>query len=163
MKDNRPDRPSQQLRTLERWRTLELEDAQAHYAEQARIAAQKQADVDRVAGAIADTQSLLRDQLSGGAPLSVDSLRRLADYSAQQTEQMQQAEKALEKSKADSEQAQAAMAAQFEQLTVVEKLRARRDAQLAKEALQLQQKHLDEHALNRAGVRDAPARTQREE
>jgi hypothetical protein len=147
---------TRQLRTLERWRTMELEGAQAHYAEQARIAAQKESEVDRVANAIADTQSLLRGQLLANAPLSVESLRRVAEFSALQVQEMKQARSALEISQTNSARAQAAMVAQFELLAVVEKLRARRDVEVAKESLQQQQKHLDEHALNRAGIKAAP-------
>lgn len=152
MSDNRSDRETAKLRTLERWRTVELEDAQAHYAEMARIADEKQQEVGRVEDSIASMQSYHREQLLGSASLSVESLRRVLEFSAQQAGELKQAKSALEVSQENSTQAQEAMTARFEQLAVVEKLRERRQTEIARELLQAQQKQLDEHAMNRAGI-----------
>jgi hypothetical protein len=148
MKDDNP-RDSRQLRTLERWRSVELEAAQAQHATLARVTTQKASAVNRVESDIADTQTFARDQLLAGGPLSPEMLRGSLAFTALKEKELIEAQAALEESRASSDAAHASVVEHFEQLSVVEKLRERRAAETVKELARLAQKRLDEHALSR--------------
>ena len=138
-----------QLQTLERWRSAELESAQAEHARLARTAADKESARDRVQAGLDDTQSFARQRLLSSQPISAESLRQIGEFAAVQRGELAAAEVALEESRTQSEAARAEVVKQFEELSVVQRLGERREQEASRDAERTRQKRLDEQALLR--------------
>ena len=162
-----PKRPphleSRQLRTLERWRTFELENAQSEYAALMKVTLDKQSMHERIREDIAAVQSFARDAL-GGTSISVAVLQRLHSFAALQANELKAAQAELEKSQAQTDEAHSNLAQHFERLSVVERLQARRALEGLKDVAREDQKQLDEHALTRSytGTQAADPKIQKE-
>lgn len=143
------DADAKRLRTLERWRAAELEVAQAQFARLAQAATEKESARDQVQSDLIEAQSLAREQLGAAAPLAVDSLRRVAEFTAMKREELVTAQAALEQSCAARDVAHSSMLRHFERLSVVQRLSERRAQQAARDDARLDQKRLDEQALSR--------------
>ena len=140
---------SPQLRTLERWRTVELENAQAEYAQLLRIALEKRSMHGRIGEQIVAAQAEARDLLSG-ATLSVEVMQRLHAFASRQACELQAAQVEVEKSQEKLEAGRDNLLQHFERLAVVERFKERRERQVMKQTMRVDQKQLDEHALTRA-------------
>ena len=159
--DNAAD--SGRLLTLERWRAAELEAAQAEHVKLERIRLEKQSIVDGVESEIDAMQSFVREQVSDGQAISAEALQRFTRFAALQAQELSTAQQALETSRNDSEAAHTNVVEHFERLSVVERLRERRQAEAAKDAVRVAQKQLDEHALSRMPAEAGMAITRGEE
>jgi flagellar export protein FliJ len=153
------DPAESQLRSLERWRTSVLEQAQAKHARTLKIADQRQQTVKQVQEVIDDSHSLARSHMSPGSTLSIDALTRIRHFAVLRSDDLQQARASLALSKQEAARAHAEVCKRFEEVTVVERLRGRRTEEVSKELLRLEQKRLDEQAalrasqLSRIGIR----------
>lgn len=139
------------LLTLERWRSAELEAAQTQHAKLEQITVAKRSAVDRVESDITATHSFVRDRMADGQPISPEALQRFAQFAAHQAQELSSAQQAFEASRVDSDAAHANVVQHFERLSVVEKLRERRQMEAVKDSARVAQKRLDEHALSRLG------------
>lgn len=147
-----PNLESRQLRTLERWRTVELEHAQSEHAALLKVTLDKQAASERISEDIEQLRSMARDALQramSGTALSVESLRRLDAFAAVRAADLKIAQTELQQSQAESDAAHASLVQHFERLTVVERLQERRIDEGMKDLARQDQKRLDEHALTR--------------
>lgn len=142
-------RSSRQLRTLHRWRSVELDEAQAQYVSAMKITIAQEARADEVASCIADLHEFARVELNAGRALSPDLLRRLTDFAARKAEELSEARSALQVSVEATEKAHSQVLERFEQLSVVERLSDRRVVEANKDVARRDQKRLDEHALTR--------------
>lgn len=140
---------SRQLRTLERWRTAELETAQAERLKLERIAQERESARDQVQDKLADTQSFVREQLTGLQPLSPEALRQCAAFAALQRDELEAARAAVEESRAQCAAAQEEVIGKFEGLSVVQRLSRRRALEVSRELERAAQSRLDEQALSR--------------
>lgn len=136
-----------QLRKLERWRTLELEHAQLDHAVAAAVADQHQQQVRRAESEIADVQTFARAQLAGSESVSPDALRRINEFAALQSQELDKAKSVLTQSQQFRDAALGEVVNRFEDLSVIERLRERREIEAGKELARREQKLLDEHAL----------------
>jgi hypothetical protein len=136
-----------QLQALERWRQLQLETAQARHAEQAAHAEQQRALLDDCKQQCLATQELLRSQLRTAQPLVPDVL--LSQFVSLQVEAQRRHEMAFQSAQAAADAAQRCVRECFEQLSVVQKLAARRHEQLHQAQQRYQQRVLDEQAAGR--------------
>jgi Flagellar FliJ protein len=145
------DKPgdASQLRTLERWRTAELDSARAHHVELTRVVSERESVRDRTQAELADTQSFVRERLASAEPLSPESLRQFVEFTAIQRQQLDVAQAAVEESRARCETARTQVLERFEQLSVVQRLSRRRDQEAGRELQRSQQNRLDEQALSR--------------
>jgi flagellar export protein FliJ len=146
-KNERDER--RQLQTLKRWRSAELESAQAEHARLARAATEKESARDRVQADLDDTQSFARERLASSQPISAESLRQIGEFAAMQRRDLAAADAALEESRTNCEEARAQVVKQFEELSVVQRLSERRALEASRDAERMQQKRLDEQALSR--------------
>lgn len=137
------------LRTLERWRTAELDSARAQHVELTCVVSERESARDRTQAELADTQSFVRERLSSAEPLSPESLLQFAEFAAIQRQQLDAAQAAVDESRARCEAARAEMLERFEKLSVVRRLSRRRDQETGRELRRSQQKRLDEQALSR--------------
>ena len=156
MSDTDKSRSGKQLHVLERWKALELDEAQAKYTEQQQREQEKQEGVSCVEAVIASTQEFMRNQYEQEHPLSADELRRINEYAAVQAQALQDARKALEESQAATAAAHAQVVDQCEQLFGIERLRERRHGQALLEDTRREQRLLDDYALLRASMDDGP-------
>lgn len=140
---------TKQLETLERWRSAELESAQAEHVRLVRTAADKESERDRVQAGLDDTQSFARERLATSQALSAESLRRIGEFTALQRQDLAAAQAALEESRTHCEAAHAQVVKQFEELSVVQRLSQRRELEASRDAERTHQKRLDEQALSR--------------
>lgn len=138
-----------QLHALERWRQMQLETAQARYAELAAQAEQQRALVEHCKQQCLATHELLRSQLQSSQPLSPSVLLRLSEFAGVQAEEQRRQEVRLQSAQAAADAAQRVVKECFEQVSVVQKLAARRLAQLREAQQQRQQRNLDEQAAGR--------------
>jgi hypothetical protein len=138
-----------QLESLERWRSAELESAQAEHVRLAGAADDKESARDRVQAGLDETQSFARERLTASQPISVESLRQIGEFAALQRRDLAAAESALEESRAHCEAARAQVVKQFEDLSVVQRLSKRRELEASRDAERTRQKRLDEQALSR--------------
>jgi hypothetical protein len=145
-------RSDKQLHVLERWKALELDEAQANYTQRQQQEQEKQEGVSGVEAVIASTQDLVRRQYEQTHPLSADELRRINDYATVQAQALHEAHKALAASQAATAAAHAQVVDQCEQLFGIERLRERRGEQAALEDTRREQRHLDDFALLRASL-----------
>lgn len=143
-------RSDKQLHVLERWKALELDEAQANYTAQQQQEQEKQEGVKGVEASIASAQEFVRQQFEQAHPLSAEELRRVNEYAAVQAQALQDARKALEQSQAATAAAHAQVVDQCEQLFGIERLRERRSGQALLEDTRREQRRLDDFALLRA-------------
>jgi hypothetical protein len=139
-----------QLHALERWRQLQLETAQSRHAELAARVEQQRRRVESSQQQCQATQELQRSQLQSAQPLAVDVLLRLTQFTTLQAEELQRHEATLASARSAADQAQRLVQECFEQLSVVQKLRARRGAQAREAQQRRSQRTWDEQAAGRA-------------
>jgi hypothetical protein len=155
---------SRQLRTLERWRTAELESAQVERSQLERIAQEQESARDGVEAKLADTQSFVRERLAGVEPLSPEALRQCAAFAALQRDELELAQAAVDESRAHCDSAHEKVISQFEALSVVQRLNRRRSLETNRELERAAQARLDEQGLSRlAADRAGDIHTQQEE
>lgn len=142
---------ARQLHTLERLRTMELEDAKNRYSALAAIAAEKQSVMERVQREVSEAQDQVRDSLAAGS-LSVDALRRQAAFAELLGQRLSKAETERGESQAKASEAREVVLRRFEQLSTIERLRERREVERSRHASRQVQQQLDELALTRCGV-----------
>lgn len=147
MSKNGSSSDDRHLHTLERWKRLELEQAQAEHLACQAIERERQGECDRVQEIIASTQSFARDQCDSGAALSVETLLLVTRYSRAQQRVLADAEQALAKSREAVEQAHSEVVVRSEHLFGIEKLRDRRLEQRTQDEARKEQHRLDEGAL----------------
>ncbi len=158
------DGESHQLRTLERWRTAELESAQAERAQLERAAQERESVRDGVQAKLTDTQSFVRDRLAGIEPLLPEALRQCAAFAALQRDELEVAQGALDESRAQCDAAHEQVINRFEELSVVQRLSRRRALEAGRELERAAQARLDEQGLSRlAAERGNDVHSQREE
>lgn len=151
----KPNDSSSQLETLERWRTMELEQAQSEHASLAQVEEQRKAIVDKAQSQFEETQDFARASVTNAQPVSADALLRIAAFSKMQVQVLEEARSALEEAQRTTAQAHELVVNRLENLSIVERLRDRRSAQAQQEASRMDQRRLDEHALSRlAAERD---------
>lgn len=144
---NDTTKESDQLRKLERLRTLELEHAQLEHVLASEVAEHKRQAVERTQTTIAETQSFAREQCEGTHVLSPDALMRIHEFSKLQSRELESAEQAWRDSQQQCDAALGQVVARFESLSVIERLRQRRELEASKQSAMREQKRLDEHAL----------------
>lgn len=150
------DDSTSQLKTLERWRTMELEQAQSEHASFAQLEEQRRSIVEQAQAQFEETQDFARASVADTQPLSADALLRISAFSRMQVQALEAARSALEQAKHTTAQARERVVNRLESLSIVERLRARRSALAGQEALRMDQRRLDEHALSRlAAEREA--------
>ena len=138
-----------QLETLERWRSMELEEAQSEHASLAQIEEQRKAIVEEAQSQFEETQDFARATVTDTQPLSADALLRITAFSRMQVQMLEEARSALEAAQRTTAQAHERVVNRLENLSIVERLRERRSALALKEGLRTDQRRLDEHALSR--------------
>jgi len=138
-----------QLQSLERWRSAQLESAQAQHARLARTADERKSARDRVQAGLDDTQSFARERLTAAQPIDAEALRQIGEFTALQRQDLATAQTALEESREHCEAAHAQVVKQFEELSVVQRLSKRRELEASRDAECTRQKRLDEQALSR--------------
>jgi hypothetical protein len=156
------DRNSRRLQALERWRSAELEEAQAQYVLLERAATERAAARDRASSELEETQSFARERLAAQELLEADSMRRFAEFAAMKSKELASAQGALDDSRVLSDQAHGSVVQKFEQLSVVQRLGERRDAEAVREAARQDQKRLDEQALARLAATPVTSPTEKE-
>lgn len=140
---------SKELRTVERWRTAELESAQAERGALERIARQRESARDLVQQKLVDAQSFVRERLAGGDALSPEALRQFVAFASMQQTELAAAQAAVEASRASCEAAQAIVVGKFEALSVVQRLSRRRAVEASRELERAAQTQMDEQARSR--------------
>jgi len=138
-----------QLQALERWRQMQLETAQARHAELAAHAEQQRALVEYCKQQCLASHELLRSHLHSSRPLSAAALLQLSQFAGLQAEEQRRHEARLASAQAAADEAHRRVKECFEQLSVVQKLTARRHAQLHQAEQRRQQRTLDEQAAGR--------------
>lgn len=138
-----------QLATLQRWRTAELENAQAEHVALARAADENKSAVAVVEGDIEQSQSFTRERMAAGTNLSVDALRTSASFSLMRTKELDEARDALRESLAQADAAQVVVLRRYEDLSAVERLQQRREESTVRDRLRQAQNQLDAQALTR--------------
>ena len=162
--DDEKSSESPQLRTLRRWRTAELEAAQAERTELERLAQERESERDGIEEKLEQTQSFVREQLAAPTPLSPESLRQSAAFAALQRDELKAAQAAVDASRAQCDTAQEQVMNRFEELSVVRRLSSRRAVEAQREAERSAQARLDEQALSRlAADRASGIHSQKEE
>lgn len=150
------DDSTSQLKTLERWRTMELEQAQSEHASVAQLEEQRRSIVEQAQAQFEETQDFARASVADTQPLSADALLRISAFSRMQVQALEAARSALEQAEQTTAQARERVVNRLESLSIVERLRERRSALAGQEALRMDQRRLDEHALSRlAAEREA--------
>ena len=138
-----------QLTTLQRWRTAELESAQAEHVALARSADDNQSAVAKVEDDIEQSQTFTRERMAAGATLSLETLRTGVSFSLMQANELEAARDALHESLTRADAAQAVVMRRYEDLSVVERLQERRQEHAVREELRRAQNQLDSQALTR--------------
>lgn len=162
MSEQNTKHPSQ-LRTLERWRSVELDGAKAEYLQALKVRVDRESRVEDVASQIADMQQLAREAMKSNGHLSAEKLQRLAAYASQQEEEMAEAQSALQVSVEASEKARISVVERLERLSAVQRLSERRNLEADREYRRKDQKRLDEQALSRLSADAAELKKSRTE
>jgi flagellar export protein FliJ len=139
----------QKLKSLEKWRNLELDQAQAEHVKMLSKAAGNERALAAVRDTIADSQDRVRAETSDNRIISVDALTRLRHYTTVQTGELKKAQTSLEEAQREVATARKTLLKKHENVSVVERLRKRREVQAAKDGLRREQKRLDDQALLR--------------
>jgi hypothetical protein len=140
---------SDKLRTVERWRTAELESAQAERVALERVAQQRESARDQVQAKLTDTHSFVRERLAGTEPLSPEMLGRFAAFASLQQAELDAAQAAVETSRASCDAAQEVVVTRFQALSVVQRLSGRRAVEASRGLQRAAQARMDEQALSR--------------
>lgn len=111
------------LRTLERWRSLELDEAQAERAVTEESVVRERAAIAALEQEIERNRESARSLMREPRPLSVDELRRIRTYDAWQAGVLGERNIELEAGEARAEQARDRVTHRFRQLSSVERLR----------------------------------------
>jgi len=131
------------LRALERSRSVALEEAQALTAAKGVELAEKEAARDELARAREAAYEARRRQVSSNGTFSVQHLYWNHQYAVSQLAQEQAARALCEQARAALRQSQEDTLRCLEELRVVEKLRARRQAEAARLSGRRNQERLD--------------------
>ncbi len=140
------------LQTLERWRNLQLEDAQARHSALQQVETDKRTHLQKVQQALADVQLFARGEMTEGRGLSPDALQRTMQYVAVQTGVLKTATDALKECETATAEAHAEVVSRSEDLFGVERLRERHAAAALIENSRREQRQLDDLALLRVRV-----------
>ena len=144
---SRPTTRPDSLRKLERLCTLLVEQAQVEHARAADEAESKAQALQRTEAEVAETQAFAREQLLISRALSADALLRVRDFAVLQEHELDAARAACRTSQDQCDAALDRVVERFSELSVIERLRARRRSEADKVQARLEQKHLDEHGL----------------
>src|SRR5437868_5878515 len=142
-------RGMQQLQALERWRRMQLDTAQSQLAAALAHAEQQRTRVAQCMQQLLEVQELVRSELRSAQPLSAVALLQLTQFVSLQVEVLRAAEALLGKAQAEADAAHQVVKTCFQELSVVQKLSARRGAQLKEALARQQQRALDEQAAGR--------------
>ena len=149
--DRKDDR---QLQTLERWKRLELESAQAEHVACQTREQERESERKQVLDAIAEIQDFARAQYDSGSRLSTDALLLASEFSKLQQKALADADTALKESQEAVSKAHSEVVSRSEHLFGIEKLRERRREEAVRGALQSAQTELDEQALLKLSSED---------
>jgi|GEM_PF-1905404 len=141
---------SRSLKTLQRLRKLELQQAQVERAAIDARVKQHEERVSTLHGEVGQTRALAHTQVTRAEGVSADTLRALRDYAAWQGQVLHAQEHELHAAQGVAHQAHENMKQRFEQLSIVERLRERRERDAAQERARKEQRRLDDQALLRA-------------
>jgi hypothetical protein len=142
-------RDSVQLQAIETWRASELERAQAQHVKQLRVTAENSRMVEQVQGEIGDSQSFVRAKLESTDLICTDSLTRIRHFSELKSKELERVTAVLDDSQQQLAVAKLKLQKKFEELSVIERLRARRTNLSRREEVRRQQLVLDDQAILR--------------
>jgi len=145
---NKPD----SLRKVERLRELLLEHAQVEHAHAAGEAESKRRTLQQREVDIAEVQTFAREQLTRSRALSADALLRVRQFAAMQEQQLDAARTAWRMSQDQCAAALNQVVERLAELSVIERLRARRRSEAGRAQARVEQKRLDEHGLVHLGA-----------
>lgn len=151
-----------QLHALQRWRTTELEEARVEHAALERIAHEKKDAVDAAESDLADAQAFAREHVLASTAISAESLVRISQFVAIQSNRVLEAKAAMEQSQTASDKARECVVERLGSLSVVERLQDRRQEQRIKDQSRTDQDRLDEQALGRLAAGIDPQVTRNE-
>jgi flagellar export protein FliJ len=134
---------------LMKWRESLLEKAQTDHVAKVRIVDEYQKIVSDLHRNIEESYVYMREQVSSGSVISVDSLRRIQLFANGQADRLQQSEVTLRQSREVAMQAQSIVCKKLEEMSVMERLIERRSEEHKKGMLVDEQKRLDEQAILR--------------
>jgi flagellar export protein FliJ len=137
------------LSSLMKWRESLLEKAQTDHVAKVRIVDEYQKIVSDLHRNIEESYVYMREQVSSGSVISVDSLRRIQLFANGQADRLQQSEVTLRQSREVAMQAQSIVCKKLEEMSVMERLIERRSEEHKKGMLVDEQKRLDEQAILR--------------
>ena len=146
------------LQTLEKWRTAELDMAQARHAQQMTVVGQNEQAVNSAERVIDDALEQVRVVAQRAQTFSADSLARLQLYARVESEKLEHARRSLESSRREADDTRMRVTRRFEALTAVERLRARRKSVARRDSLRVEQNSLDDQAVLRSARPSAGAR-----
>jgi flagellar biosynthesis chaperone FliJ len=135
------------LRALERSRSVALEEARTLAAARATELAEKEATREELARAREAAYEARRRQVAGNGTFTIQQLRWNHQYAVSQLALEQAARAVCEVARTALRQAQEDTARRLEELRVVEKLRARREAEAHRLSGRRDQERLDELGL----------------
>ncbi|HEU4652732.1 MAG TPA: flagellar FliJ family protein [Steroidobacteraceae bacterium] len=144
----RSERERARLEAVERWHSMQLEEAQATHSELSKVASSKQEALDELAQMLDSAQVRAREQLQRGT-LCLDELMRHSEFVAHQSVEIVNAQAEVESAEKAAEEAQGIVRERFQRVSVLEKLLERKAAEDLRLALQAEQKRLDDDALLR--------------
>jgi flagellar export protein FliJ len=147
------------LKTLQRLRKLELQQAQAERAVTDARVKQHEERVSTLHDEVGQTRALAHTQVTRAEGVSADTLRALRDYAVWQDKILHAQEHELHAAQEIAYQAHENMKQRFEQLSIVERLRERRERDAVQERARKEQRRLDDQALLRAPHRRSHPQT----
>ena len=152
-----------QLESLEKWRSAELESAQAQHARLSRTADEKESARDRVQAGLDDTQAFARERLTSSQPISPESLRQIGEFAALQRRDLAVAQPRSKNHVRIARPRANKWSSSSKSFSVVQRLAKRRELEAGRDARALQQKRLDEQALSRLAAESDLVRSNRQE
>ena len=158
MSERQDRKGDRQLQTLERWKRLELESAQAEHVACQTREQERQSERKQVLDAIAEIQEFARAQYDSGTRLSPDALLLANEFSKLQQTALAAADTALRESQDAVSKAHSEVVNRSEHLFGIEKLRERRREEAVRNALRSAQTELDEQALLKLSSEDQAAK-----
>ena len=140
------------LKALEKWRNLELDQAQTHHSKMRSQELHAEREVASVENAISQSHEFTREEVSTPGIISVDKLIRTRAYTVHQTRELKKAEELRDQARDQSSAAREVLLQKHENVSVVERLQKRRETQAAKESSRREQRWLDDQALLRVSA-----------
>jgi flagellar export protein FliJ len=137
----------QRWETVERWKKLEVEEAQTQHAARRVELEQARARVDDVLERISEAQAFAREQSLAGQALSAEMLQRAIRYAASLERDLQDARESLDTAQTRLEEARLVLSDKLTQLSVMRRLRERRATQMKLETTRREQRRVDDAAL----------------